>query len=145
MEQNKTITENLLDWFKTCPVFEVKKKFLIDNLGVDPTQYAIFSTPSELSYSEYFSGKVLKPIQTLNFVLASRNYYSLEVMQNLSNIGFFEELQKWVIEQNIIKNLPLIEEGTTRNVTINNTLYLMQADEKTAQYQVQCSIVYRIN
>lgn len=144
MEQNKTITESLRLWFMTCPLFKNSNGFLVDNLGAKATEYAILSSPTEIKYRTYMSGKVMHPIQSLNFVLASQQPYSAEILQNLDNLGFFSGLQTWVYAQSRAKNFPLIGIGKVRDISINNTPFIISVSADGAKYQVQGTITYRI-
>ena len=87
-EPVKTI-EALRTWFRACTALESGKRFNIDYLSEDPTEYAIYISPSSFNAHRDILGNVyVDPVQEINFVFASRNAYSSDILQNLANIGF---------------------------------------------------------
>ena len=143
MPEANTI-ENLRAWFRGCPAFDKKSRFLVDYLGADPREYAIFVTPSPLNFKTDILGNVIFDTkQTLNFILASREAYGPDVLQNLANLGFYDEVISWICEQNKTKNFPIIREGKVESIVPSLTQYVFQAGTDNARYQIQCKLIYR--
>jgi len=139
-------TENIRNWFRACPAVAKGNRFRVDYLGDDPTEYAIFAVPSQLNSRTDILGNVaFDPKQTLNFIFASRSAYGADVLQNLENLGFFDEVRDWIYEQNKKKNFPVIREGAVESVTPTLTQYVMAPGTDAARYQIQCKITYRRN
>ncbi len=138
--------ENIRRWFLECPALEAGNRFGVDYLGSDPTEYTIFTTPSPLNSKFDILGNVsFSSEQTLNFIFASRESYGRDVLQNLANHGFYDDIISWVYNQNKNKNFPTIREGTVISIMPTLTQYLMEAGTDAARYQIQCKIKYRRN
>lgn len=138
--------ENIRTWFRSCPSVQPGNRFGVDYLGADPTEYAIYPTPSPLiSRVDILGNVIFGPIQTFNFIFASREAYGQAVLQNLANLGFYDEIIAWIYEQNKTKNFPAIREGTVISIMPTLTQYLFEAGSDAARYQIQCKLTYRRN
>ncbi len=137
-------TENIRTWLRTCPAFKTGNRFSVDYLGANPTEYSIFVSPSPLTFKTDILGNVnFNDTQELNFIIASREAYGSDVLQNLENLGFFDEVIAWICEQNKTKTLPVIREGTVISIMPSLTQYLFEAGTDAARYQIQCKLTYR--
>jgi len=113
-------------------------------MGANPTEYAIFVTPSLLTSKTDILGNIIfDDKQALNFIMASREAYGADVLQNLQNLGFFDEIITWIYKQNKTKNFPEIREGTVISIMPSLTQYLFEAGTDAARYQIQCKLTYR--
>ena len=145
MEETINTAENLRAWLRECPAILNINRFNVDFMGQDPTEYAIYSTPNELSYTRDVLGNIFfRPIQELNYIFASLFSYSFDILQNLENLGFFSNVINWIYEQNITKNFPVIEEGKVISIMPTLTPYIFDADSDSARYQIQLKINYNI-
>lgn len=80
-------TEQLRLWFRKCPAIQNKNRFRVNFLSESPTEYAIYSVPSEIRTHENIIGEmVLDDIQVQNFILHRKN---------LSALTFSRALQIW--------------------------------------------------
>ncbi len=138
-------TEQLRKWFRTCPILNAKSRFHVDYLAKEPTEYAIYSVPSTLSYHENILGEdVPDSIQTLNFIFASKQPYGADARQNLANLAFYQGIVAWVIEQNAARNFPEISEGKVKSIVPTLTAYPAEIGSDSAKYQIQLRLTYRI-
>lgn len=138
--------ENIRAWFRTCPAISTGNRFSVDHVGRDPTEYAILTTPSPLKTKLDILGNVsMAAVQELNFAFVSREEYGRDVLQNLANLGFFDEVIDWIYAQNKVKNFPVLREGTVMMIVPTMTQYLIQAGTDSGRYQIQCKITYRRN
>lgn len=136
--------ENLRTWLRSCPAIKSSNRFRVDYMGANPTEYAIFVSPSPLISRTDILGNInYDSIQTLNFIIASREAYGSDILQNLANLGFFDEVIAWIYEQNKIKNLPGIREGAVVSIMPSLTQYVFEAGTDNARYQIQCKLKYR--
>lgn len=143
-EITKTNTEHLRDWFRTCPAILNTNAFRVDYLTENPTEYAIYASPTTINYRENVLGeRIPMDIQTLNFIFASKESYGADVQQNLKNLGFYDSVVTWVLEQNNIGNLPLINEGVIKSIVPTLTAYPAEVGSDAAKYQIQLQITYR--
>ena len=115
-------------------------------MGEKATEYAIMSTPSTLRYKENILGESkLAPKQEQNFVFAAKIPYGSNVQQNLDNLGFFQDVANWIIEQNKVRNFPQWDGGTITAIDATNTGAPVQYGTDAARYQFQIKVTYKIN
>lgn len=136
--------EQLRAWFRTCPAIESGNRFRVDYLSENPTEYAIYAVPSAINYKENVLGEEIPlPIQTLNFIFASKESYGADVQQNLANLGFYDAVVAWILEQNALRNFPTINEGRVKSIVPTLTAYPAQIGSSAAKYQIQLKLTYR--
>lgn len=136
--------EAIRNWFRECPALKKGNRFGVDNLSYDPTEYAIFMSPSSLaSFVDITGDVIVKPIQELNFNFASREKHPSDVLQALANHGFYDGVINWIIEQNKIKNFPEIADGSVISIMPSLTQYLFEAGTNSGRYQISCKMKYR--
>ena len=136
--------EALRTWFRTCPALSPGNRFQVDYLAENPTEYALYAVPSAINYRENVLGEeVPADIQTLNFIFASKESYGADVVQNLANLGFYEDVTLWILEQNAHRNFPRINDGTVRSIVPTLTAYPAEIGSETAKYQIQIRMTYR--
>lgn len=139
-------TENLRTWFRGCPLLAPSSRFRVDYLAENPTEYAIYSVPSSLSYHENVLGEeILDDVQAINFIFASKESYGADVDQNLGNLGFYEGVVAWILEQNAARKFPTINEGRVRSIVPTLTAYPVETGTDAAKYQIQIRLTYRRN
>ena len=139
-------TERLRTWLLQCPSMKEAAYFGADYLGENATEYAVISVPSTLQYRENILGKtVLREKQEQNFIFAAKIPYGSDVSQNLSNLGFFQDVASWVDTQNKNGNLPEWEGGTVTSVSVSNTGAPIQTGSDAARYQFQIKVNYKIH
>lgn len=134
----------LRDWFRECPVISKGNRFGVDNLSADPTEYAIYMTPSALASYVDVTGEVcIRSVQEQNFIFASREKHPRDVLQALANHGFYDGVISWIIQQNKKKNFPEIADGTVISIMPSLTQYLFEAGANSGRYQISCKLKYR--
>lgn len=137
-------TAALRDWLRTCPAILNSARFGVDFSGNSPTEYTLYSSPTTLqSYTDIWGDVYFRPIQELNFMLKSVRPLSSDVLENLSNLGFFDEVTKWIYRQNAEKNFPEIAEGTVISIMPTLSPFLFDAVANVGLYQIQLNVKYR--
>ena len=138
--------ESLRDWFRTCPVIQRGRRFGVDFIAEKPLEYAIMSVPSTLRYHENILGdEVPDDNQTQNFIFASKDPYGSDVLQNLENLAFYQDITNWILEQNAARNFPEWENGQVKSIVPTLTGAPIQVGSDVARYQIQLKINYRRN
>lgn len=136
--------EAIRSWFRGCPDIAKGNRFGIDHLSFDPTEYAVYMSPSNLQSFTDVTGEVcLRSVQELNFVFASKLKHTADVLQALANHGFYDSVINWIIAQNKTKNFPEIAEGTVISIMPSTTQYLFEAGANSGRYQISCKLKYR--
>jgi hypothetical protein len=136
--------QSLREWFNTCFVLVADKPVTVDYNSGEPVEYAIYSVPSEIKYKTNVLGEeVPEDIQTLDYVFASIEEYGSVSSKNEDNLGFYQKMVDWIIEQNNAKNYPLIDGGTIKSIRPTLTGYVNSATASAARYQINIKITYR--
>ena len=146
MSRGLNDAEQLRAWFRNCPAIVEGNRFRMDYLAENPTEYALYAVPSQLNYRENVLGEEIPlPIQSVNYIFASKESYGADVEQNLANLGFYDEIVAWILEQNAQRNFPAINEGRIRSIVPTLTAYPIEVGSDAARYQIQLRITYRRN
>ena len=136
--------DQLRKWFRACPALSDQNRFRIDYLSESPTEYAIYASPSTLTYHENILGEeVPDDIQTLNFIFASKESYGADIQTNLANMGFYDDVVMWVLEQNAARNFPAISGGYVKSIVPTLTAFPAEIGSATAKYQIQLRMTYK--
>lgn len=114
--------------------YKINANFL-DN---DIENYSLDKIPVEPVVSTWITGEQLKR-DVYNF--RSRKQFSADILNNLSNIGFFETFEKKIRQKNENGNLPDID-GIESIICLNcGTLNVSDTNE--AEFDIQIEIRYR--
>lgn len=137
-------TEQIRAWFRTCPALLATNRFRVDYLSENPTEYAIYASPSTINYHENVLGEAIPDdIQTVNFIFASKESFGADVQQNLANMGFYDEVVAWVIAQTAARNFPQIQGGVVKSIVPTLTAYPAEIGSDCAKYQIQLKMTYK--
>lgn len=139
---DKTMIESIKDYFMQCPFLKDLKQINVDFLPEDPTTYSLEQVPATTVIERYLDGTTIRQFL---FVFASRMYYSDELINNISNSGFFENLQNWLEQNTQDEILPELSEGLTPlEIEAQSSGYLfdISGDLSNARYQIQCRLLY---
>lgn len=116
----------------------------VDYTAENPTEYALYATPSSIVYRENVLGEMVPAdIQEINFIFASKEYWGADERQNLENHTFYQKVIDWIIEQNAARNFPKIPEGQVRSIIPNLTAHVTQVSANSAMYQIQLKMKYK--
>lgn len=125
---------------KQCPLLENNKRINVDYLPNSPVEYSIDAIPSNTVVKRYIGGGALKQFV---FVFASKEYYGSDVLTNIENSGFYEDLSDWIETKSKRQELPKLSKGRESiSIEVLDSGYLFQADEDMARYQMQLRLIY---
>lgn len=136
----KAIVESLREWFAECPLLD-GENINYNFLDLSPVSFTIDDTPTQPIVKRYIDGSSLRQYE---FILASSEYYSRDVIESMKASGFYEDLSAWVEERNNNGMYPVIEEGTVQEIECTTNGYCIAADieQKLQRYQIQCRMLY---
>lgn len=109
----------------------------VDFLGENPTEFAIVPIPVDPILEKYVDGSSLRQYQ---FQLISCNNYGADVLQNMSNSKFYEDLYDLIELNNNEGILPDID-GIETIECLNNGA-ILDVTTNTARYSIQMKITY---
>lgn len=140
-----TITKAIQDFIKTCPFLEDfeagVKNIGIDRLDKDIDAYMVQAVPAQAVIKKYIDGSSTRQHV---FVFATRAAYTTDEMRQLDNIGFFERFSDWLEEQTDKRELPNLGDSkrVAKKIEALSGGYVFDQEANTAQYQMQCRLVY---
>ena len=109
----------------------------VDFLGENPTEFAIIPIAVNPILKKYIDGSSLRQYQ---FQLISCSYYGADVLQNMANSKFYEELYDKIESFNDEGVLPDIK-GIESIECLNNGA-ILDATVNAARYSIQMKITY---
>lgn len=109
----------------------------VDFLGEEPTEFAIVPIAVNPILKKYIDGSSLRQYQ---FQLISCNHYGADVMQNIANSTFYENLYNLIEKNNDSGILPQIS-GIESIECLNNGA-ILDITTNTARYSIQMKITY---
>lgn len=113
---------------------------LIDVLGNEPIEYTIETVPCDPVHTKYTDGSCIKQFL---FIFASREAFSEDVNLCIENLGFYEQFEDWIEEQNDNGDLPdLGDDREPVSIEIVTRAYAFDVDANTARYQIQLRLLY---
>lgn len=136
--------ENLRKWFRQCPALSKDNRFRVDYSAEEPTEYVIFAVPSTIRYKENVLGEYEpQDIQSVNYIFASKELFGADERQNMANLGFYQDVISWIIEQNSTRNFPRMNEGYVLSIKPTLSAYPAAPGTDSALYQIQIEIMYK--
>lgn len=136
----KSIIESVREYFLKCPYLEDDVRLSVDFLGDQPLEYGIYTEPISPTIKKYVDGDELKQF---GFIFTTRSHMSGDLVTQLENSAFFDNLIDWIQEMNYKKEFPELDgdKYPTKLEIITNG-YLSSADVGSSQYQIQMRLVY---
>lgn len=112
----------------------------VDYLPEGGLEYSIDVVPTSDIVTQYLHGPTTRQYI---FAISSINEYGSDVLQNISNSGFFENFKTWLETQSKAKNFPELPTGQKAcKIEATTTGYLTSTTVDTGRYQIQCKILY---
>lgn len=137
---SESIISGISDFFMKCP-FLKDGVFRVDALGSDAIEYTIETGVFDPIVTRYINGDTLRQYQ---FNFSSREFYSMDRIQNIENSTFYEKLADWVEEQNFNRNFPEMPEGCyPEELQVLSPGYLFDTSMENARYQIQLKLLYK--
>ena len=135
-----SIVESLTNYFKTFPDLETKTIF-VDFLKEKGQSFSIMPTPVKPIMRNYIDGSFEKQFA---FSLIGRFHYSEELLMNIQNSSFFEDLEEWIIDNNESGILPALDgyQAIALEIVSNGYLLGVSEDYKTGQYEIRFVLTY---
>ena len=118
---------------------EKYKKVNADFLGIEVDNYSLDKIPTSSIKETYIPGE---RFCRDTYTLRNRRAYSSNRLNNLKNIGYFEELEETINSNNDKGILPDIDGITSIQCLSPGTLKSTDKSEKTAVFDIQIQIEY---
>lgn len=130
-----TVGESLIKWLhKFGNIEEIETEQLPSEDG----SFALFKEPTT-TIETFIDGS---QDVTVRYYLLARQKAKLN-KSRINNQAWMESLEKWVREQNMKRDLPILDDGRESfGVEIAVSSYMAEQSEKTANYQLSVAISY---
>jgi hypothetical protein len=135
-----SIIEGVRDYIKSYAGLESGAPVWVENLGMEPTEYAVLPIAGVRVIETNIIGK-----RTFEYPFALRSMESIaDDFERLENVGFYENFAAWLDAQSEANSLPSLPAGlAAESIEATGWGYLHEEGEsQTAVYQVQCSLIY---
>lgn len=131
------LKEYLVDVIKD--ITKNKEKINANNLSKDIDSYSLDKIPTDIEIEKWVNGT---EIHRDIFSFRSRQRYSLDEIENLENIGFFEIFEKKIFDNNKEHKLPKID--GIESIACLNCGSMNNATNNTCEFDIQIQITYRV-
>lgn len=141
MDYNEARISKLRDYlFSIIDTLTTDKKYQINAnmLSNDVNNYSLDKIPTSSQIEKWITGL---EIHRDVFSFKSRNAYSQDVINNLSNIGFFEKFESIIKSNNKKGVLPDIE--GIESIECLNSGTMLSNETNTAEFDIQIQITYK--
>lgn len=130
----RTYLFSIIDTLTTDKKYQINANMLSNDIN----NYSLDKIPTSSQVERWITGiEIHRDV----FSFKSRNAYSQDVINNLSNIGFFEQFESIIKSNNKKGVLPEIE-GIESIECLNNGT-MLSSDTNTAEFDIQIQITYR--
>lgn len=135
------IIDSIKEYLAGCP-YIFGNTININCLGEKPLSLSIDNVDREPIIKRYCDGAVLKQFV---FVLALRDIYDENILRNLKNAQFFEQVENWAMEQNRNGIFPEIDCGIPVKIEVTKSGCLCDSSIDSGRWQMEMRLVYRQN
>ena len=131
----RTYLIGIINTLTTDSKFQINANMLSNDIN----NYSLDKVPTDTQVSKWIVG-VVKKRDVYSF--RSRMAYSQDTINNLKNIGFFEQFEDIIKSNNDEGVLPNIE-NIEKIECLNSGTMIANDDGKTAEFEIQIQITYR--
>ena len=130
----RTYLFSIIDTLTTDKNYQINANMLSNDIN----NYSLDKIPTSSQVEKWVTGL---EIHRDVFSFKSRNAYSQDVINNLSNIGFFEQFESIIKSNNKKGVLPEIK--GIESIECLNCGTMLSSDTNTAEFDIQIQITYR--
>lgn len=130
----RTYLFSIIDTLTTDKNYQINA----DMLDNDVNNYSLDKIPTQTEVKKWITGLI---VHRDVYSFRSRKAYSQDVINNLSNIGFFEKFESIIKSNNKKGVLPDIE--GIESIECLNCGTMLSANTNTAEFDIQIQITYR--
>jgi hypothetical protein len=130
----RTYLFSIIDTLATDKNYQINANMLSNDIN----NYSLDKIPTSSQVERWVTGL---EIHRDVFSFKSRNAYSQDVINNLSNIGFFEQFESIIKSNNKKGVLPDIK--GIESIECLNCGTMLSSDTNTAEFDIQIQLTYR--
>lgn len=135
------IVDSVRKYMLKCPhLDEFHRGINVNYLSDKVASYTIEEVPSNPIVKRYVNGDSIR--QAL-FIFASRESYGADVLQQIDNSGFYENLYSWFESQTRKGEFPKLEDNQeVLRIEATTCGYAFDTEVDQARYQIQFKLEY---
>lgn len=130
----RTYLLSIIDTMLTDTKYQINANML----PADTNNYSLDKIPTDTEVENWITGTIIRRDV---YSFRSRNNYSQDTLNNLLNIGFFEEFEKKITAYNKLGILPEIE--GIEEIKCLNCGSMSDSSTNTAEFDIQIEIDYK--
>ncbi len=112
----------------------------MDALSEKAVEYVVETSICDPVLRTYVNGDEERQYQ---FTFGSREFYSMDRLQNIENSAFYEEFAEWIWKNNREGIFPEMPEGCDpQSIEVLSPGYLFDGSMHNARYQIQLRLTY---
>ena len=131
-----SVVSSVRAWLRECPLIDKHNRFNASYLGSLGTEYSV--SAAGVRHTCDITGLCT---DEHDLVFQARLPYGVALQENLSAAELFDDLSRWIIEQERAHNYPLLPGWSVTRITTANSGMVTQADTGTAVYQLQIKLI----
>lgn len=133
-----TISKSIIDWLLTfsCEGQKTIQSINTDIQGPDISTYALIREP-EFSTKQYIEKKEYTSAYKFSARLESDTDE-----KRISNHEWGCSLEQWILEQNALGNLPVLEGASVREVFVEKAFCIIKTENNSSLYELTLKIKY---
>jgi len=133
-----TVGQAIINWLYTLGNIEVDAIIETDQLDASVGSYGIFKEPTR-TVTTFVNGT---QDVTERYFFMIRQSFKQDVSR-ISNNAWLDSLERWVRQQNLLRNLPVLDDGRNcYGVAVAVSYYMAETETDTASYQLSVEIKY---
>ena len=130
----------ITEFISGCPLL-ADGVLRVDSLGDQAVEYTVETGVFDPVLQTYVNGNQRRQYQ---FNFGSREYYSMDRIQNIQNSSFYEKFADWIEGKNRNGELPeLPDKCTAEEIEVLSNGYMFDGTMRNARYQIQLRLIYQ--
>lgn len=130
-----TVSDAIITWLKTNNISKIDT----DRQSANTMEYALIKEPT-VNEKRYVSGKVIRT----EYYQFSARLDSQTDFDRRENGSWFEDLEKWIAEQDASGNFPVIQNADVSKIRVTSSFCLGATQDNNSIYSITIEITYSL-
>lgn len=130
-----TVSDAIITWLKTNNISKIDT----DRQSANTMEYALIKEPT-VNEKRYVSGKVIRT----EYYQFSARLDSQTDYDRRENGSWFEDLEKWIAEQDASGNFPVIQNADVSKIRVTSSFCLGATQDNNSIYSITIEITYSL-
>lgn len=130
-----TVSDAIITWLKTNNISKIDT----DRQSANTMEYALIKEPT-INEKRYVSGRVIRT----EYYQFSARLDSQTDYDRRENGSWFEDLEKWIAEQDASGNFPVIQNADVSKIRVTSSFCLGATQDNNSIYSITIEITYSL-